>query len=677
MKKKLFVFFFLCLFVFLPKTEALRPAEITSRAVCPKIELATAKEDGSLENVNCYETYEEAKNIMNTTDNDNLVIIESGLVIDAKYAVVDYEYHLTKTTKTYVDKNSNVTNGYIKGGTPDDAVLIDYDYNTKRVKIKVSELTGWIDLYDETGQQSYNIVPLSWATTPQYYIVTNDEIFHYFPIYVYSAKSQSGYSFDKKPSMLNPGKYYSYDGHYFYTDIKTLINDYKNNNYNNSVNKDNPYYNYYQYLSFRTKTNYTAENINQYIETRIGERDSKMRASGEYFINAQNNYGINAVLMMAIGVNESGTGTSNIAMNKNNLFGLNAVDSSPSSSATGFASVEDCINDYAYIWLSYGYVQTGDWRFKGANLGNKGQGLNVNYASDPFWGEKAASIYYALDKSFDFQDYNSIATAVLNDNYSNTVYAKKDPNGANVYTEYYQYRLKGSAVAVVGEIEGPSINGNNIWYKIQSDPTLDINLNYIGDSKSNPRINYLWNSSFVYVPAAYFLRINNAQYPNTPSDDNKNDPIPTPEPEPTPDNSKKISEIVLSVGLKYGNGRLSGISPNTTIDSIKQLLEGQGATVSINNSNSTENLIGTGTSITLTSGNNSETLTVVIQGDLNGDGKINSADLLKIRKAILKTENLTGAYLEAANLGIGTSEFKSSHLLKIRQHILGQITINQ
>ena len=678
MNKRLIVFLFLCLFMFLPDVYALRPEEITSREVCPNIELATAKDDGTLENVSCHDTYEEAKNIMNTTDNDNLVIIESGLIIDAKYAVVDYEYHLTKTTKTYVDKNSNVTNGYIKGGTPDEAVLIDYDYNTKRAKIKVSELIGWIDLYDNTGLQSYNIVPLSWATTPQYYIVTNDEIFHYFPIYVYNAKSQSGYSFDKKPTMLNPGKYYSYDGHYFYTDMKTLINDYKNNNYNNSVNKDNPYYNYYQYLSFRTKTNYTAENINQYIETRISKRESKMRSSGEYFINAQNNYGINAVLMMAIGVNESGTGTSNIAMNKNNLFGLNAVDSSPSSSASGYASVEDCINDYAYIWLSYGYVQTGDRRFKGANLGNKGQGLNVNYASDPFWGEKAASIYYALDKRYDFQDYNSISSAVLNDNYNNTVYAKKNPNGDNVYTEYYQYRIKGSAVAVVGEVEGPSVNGNNIWYKIQSDPTLDINLNYIGDSKSNPRINYLWNSSFVYVPAAYFLRINDTKYPDIPSDDNKNNPTPTPtpEPEPTPEpvpEPKKISAIVSEASYNYINGIISGINPNTPIETVKNNLINTGGVITITDANGntiTGGNIGTGMKVNITSGI-TETLTVLIPGDIDGNGDIDVLDLVALKQHLLGTIPCVGVYLQAANFD-NEGSIDVIDLVAIKQYLLSK-----
>lgn len=683
MKKKMFIFFALCLFLYLPKVNALRPEEIVSRAVCPKIELATAKEDGSLESISCHETYEEAKNLMNTTDDDNLVIIESGLIIDAKYAVIDYEIgypsnHPRKVTNTYIDKNSNVTNGYIKGGTPDEAVLIDYDYNTKRVKIKISGLTGWMNLYDETGLQLYYVVPLIWATTPQYYKVTNDEIYHYFPIYVYGAKSQSGYSFDKKPTMLDPGIYYSYDGHYFYTDMKTLINDYKNNNYNNAVNKDKPYYNYYQYLSFRTKTNYTAENINQYIEMRIGTRDSKMRSSGEYFINAQNNYGINAVLMMAIGVNESGTGTSNIAMNKNNLFGLNAVDSSPGSSASVFASVEDCINNYAYGWLSYGYVQTGDWHYKGANLGNKGQGLNVNYASDPFWGEKAASIYYALDKSFDFQDHNSIATAVLNGDYNNTVYAKKDPNGDNVYTEYYQYRISGSAVAVVGEVEGPSVNGNNIWYKVQSDPTLDINLNYIGDSKSNPRINYLWNSSFVYVPAAYFLRINDTKYPDIPSDDNKNDPTPTPtpDPEPTPEpvpEPKKISAIVSDAKYQYNNGIISGITPNTPIETVKNNLINTGGVITITDANGntiTGGNIGTGMKVNITSGI-TETLIVLIPGDIDGNGDIDVLDLVALKQHLLGTIPCVGVYLQAANFD-NEGSVDVIDLVVIKQYLLSK-----
>ena len=48
-----------------------------------------------------------------------------------------------------------------------------------------------------------------------------------------------------------------------------MIDDYKNNNYNNAVNKNVPYYNYYQYLPNHSKTNYSAANINKYIRDEL------------------------------------------------------------------------------------------------------------------------------------------------------------------------------------------------------------------------------------------------------------------------------------------------------------------------------------------------------------------------------------------------------------------------
>ena len=56
----------------------------------------------------------------------------------------------------------------------------------------------------------------------------------------------------------------------FYTDQYKMIDDYKNNNYNNAVNKNVPYYNYYQYLPNHSKTNYSAANINKYIRDGLG-----------------------------------------------------------------------------------------------------------------------------------------------------------------------------------------------------------------------------------------------------------------------------------------------------------------------------------------------------------------------------------------------------------------------
>ena len=102
--KRYLKFIFLFCFLLLPtlKVGALSPSEITSRKECPLIELAEAKDDGSLLKVECYETYQDAKNIMNTTENDNLVIIENGIIIDAKYAVIDYDISYPSDHNGYI-----------------------------------------------------------------------------------------------------------------------------------------------------------------------------------------------------------------------------------------------------------------------------------------------------------------------------------------------------------------------------------------------------------------------------------------------------------------------------------------------------------------------------------------------------------------------------------------------
>ena len=127
-----------------------------------------------------------------------------------------------------------------------------------------------------------------------------------------------------------------------------------------------------------------------------------------------------------------------------------------------------------------------------------------------------------------------------------------------------------------------------------------------------------------------------------------------------------LQETAVKTGLKVKNNFLHGFKPDDLLTSIKTKL---GINVSTSG-NST--VIATGVQFTY----NSETFTAVVYGDLNGDGKINSADLLKMRQHLLGTSTLTGAYKEAGSIATGTT-INSADLLRIRQHLLGQKQIEQ
>ena len=95
-------------------------------------------------------------------------------------------------------------------------------------------------------------------------------------------------------------------------------------------------------------------------------------------------------------------------------------------------------------------------------------------------------------------------------------------------------------------------------------------------------------------------------------------------------------------------------------------------------------LVGTGSKIkiikTTQTNNTTETLaeySVVLYGDVNGDGKINSVDLLVLQRHILEIQTIDEIFQKAGNINKNGRKPTSVDLLLIQRHILGLQIINQ
>lgn len=312
--------------------------------------------------------------------------------------------------------------GYTNGNYGADAAYLGTDASGN-IRFMLAGVTGTVKK-SEVQVLDYSEI----GDNVSYYQVSGGKLIHYIS-YNLNQKPKSSINNGPAPSYLNEGtKYYSYDGHYFYKDYKTMLSDYQSGaNGASAVNSGNAFYNYFQFLDMNSSTNYSGDELNNILNDKISSSDSKLLNTGTLFVKYQNQYGVNALLSLGIAVNESAWGTSRICMTKNNLFGLNAYDQTPGQSADYFASAEDCIREFMSDWMSDGYLGSSDWRNHGELLGNKSEGINVSYASDPYWGEKAAAIAWELDAVGGSHDYLGVSS----DDSSNEPSDPEEPSDAD------------------------------------------------------------------------------------------------------------------------------------------------------------------------------------------------------------------------------------------------------
>ena len=346
-----------------------------------------------------------------TDDNAANGIATFSLEPEEKSASVLVVNFNTKGNAVTEYTRSDGTGGYTNGAYGADAAYLGTDQNGN-IRFMQSGATGTVSA-DEVELTEYSKV----ADHVSYYSVSGGKLYHYISQNLNQGNA-STFNNGTAPDYLKEGiKYYSYDGHYFYDDYSVMSADYQNGaNGASAVNAGNPFENFFQFFDMNQSTAYSADELESILNSAmknagVSPSQSKLAGTAGYFIKYQNTYGVNALLSLSIAINESGWGTSNIAHAKNNLFGLSAYDGSALTSANSFESVEECIRQFMDKWMSDGYLNTGNWKYYGGFLGSKGEGINVKYASDPYWGEKAAALAWNLDALGGSRDYLGLGSS--------------------------------------------------------------------------------------------------------------------------------------------------------------------------------------------------------------------------------------------------------------------------
>ena len=261
-------------------------------------------------------------------------------------------------------------NGRILSHVSKDTVLFRDNRSTAngRIPVQVAGLTGYVNASQVTAIDSNDTFIPDYVSDGKY-------VYHRYSPYT---KVMVAYH---NANMQVGKSYYSADGINFGT-----------------FKLDHPF----QFSNLKSRTNYTAADINR-LYSLMGASDSKLAGKGATFKAAEQRYGVNALYLVAHSALESAWGRSKIAKDKNNFFGISAYDDTPYTSATKFDNVDSGIMGAAR-WINSRYLHNSGYPANGAYLGNKAGGMNVNYATAPYWGESIASIMFSANEKLGRKD---------------------------------------------------------------------------------------------------------------------------------------------------------------------------------------------------------------------------------------------------------------------------------
>ena len=392
------------------------------------------KADGTYSSVANYATFDEANAKLQK---------DQGIMLNNKYIKIPAGFVATNA--------KGVTNFYTKedfknhyAGVSKDTELVYVNATANYVKVHVAGQDMYVKPEDVT------LIPKVAAKGQSYYKADQQGLWHSI-YHHHSGKYDAPYLVGKKPSFLKTDvNYYSADGAKFYDVNGTIMGE---------------SYSYFQYVSPRVPTSYSAAELDQYIAKELEAREkssnakyanattkSPLKGLGAKLKTIEKDKNINALLILALAIHESDYGMSCHAQNYNNLFGLNVVDSNDTCSTTVdtssdkyFKSIElniaELVNRFNTNYLNP--LNMGSFRYNGVALGNKMIGINVFYATDPHWGAKAAGHMYRIDQALGSKDYQQYKVGITT---QKDVSVRKTPeviNGTN-NNRVYQYKIAGT-----------------------------------------------------------------------------------------------------------------------------------------------------------------------------------------------------------------------------------------
>lgn len=270
-------------------------------------------------------------------------------------------YQVVPVTANVYDSDGEKLS-YISQGS---VVWLDKDRKSddKRLAITISGLSGYMKTEDlQALDASKDFIP--------YYESDGHRFYHYV------AQNASIPVASHLSDMEVGKKYYSTDGLHF-----------------DGFKLENPFL----FKDLTEATNYSAEELDK-VFSLLNINNSLLENKGATFKEAEEHYHINALYLLAHSALESNWGRSKIAKDKNNFFGIIAYDTTPYLSAKTFDDVDKGILG-ATKWIKENYIDRGR-----TFLGNKASGMNVEYASDPYWGEKIASVMMKINEKLGGKD---------------------------------------------------------------------------------------------------------------------------------------------------------------------------------------------------------------------------------------------------------------------------------